>query len=98
MLRHIVSRLHIHNTLVFILTNTTRLYDVIFTYYHTIVYVTSNHCNVAINKYKGEYHLILYFEIAVLIIVSSTVSPSCCSLFYIYQKFISSIRIITLFQ
>ena len=88
MFRHIVSHLHIHNTLVFILTDTTRPYNVVFTYYHTIVYVTSNHCIVAINEYKGEYNLIIYFIIAVVIIVSSTTVTSCCSLFYIYQNFL----------
>ena len=65
MFRHIVSCLHIHNTLVSILTDTTRLFIVVVTYYHTIVYVTSNHCIIAINEYKGDYHLIIYFKIAV---------------------------------
>ena len=38
------------------------------------------------------------FKITVVITVLCIAVPYCCSLFYIYQKFFSSIRIITLFQ
>ena len=66
----------------------TRLYNSVVTYYHTIIYVTSKHCIVAINEYKGEFHLIIYFKSAVVFIVSSTSVSSCCSLFYIYHIFL----------
>ena len=98
LLSHIVSRLHIHDTLVSISTNTMRLYNVVVTYYHTSVYVTRKNFIVAINKYKVEYHLILYFKRAVVFIVSSTAVLSCCSLFYIYHIFFSFNQIITLFR
>ena len=88
--------LHIHDTLVSILTDMTRLYNVVVTYYHTIVYVTSKHCIVAINKDKGEFHLIIYFKSAILFIMSSTAFSSCCSLFYIYHIFFSTTRSYTL--
>ena len=64
--------------------NTTRLYNIVVTYYHTIVYVTRKHCIVTIKKYKGDFHLIIYFKSAVLFIVSSTAVSYCCSLLYIY--------------
>ena len=51
-------------------------YNVVVTYYHTIVYVTGKHCIVATNKYKGEFHLIIYFKCAVVFIVSSTAGSS----------------------
>ena len=95
---HIVSRVHIHNTLVFISTDTPRPNNVVCTYYYTIIYVTSKCCSVAINEYKCEYRHTIYFKIAVVIIVLSTAVTYCCSLFYIYQTFIFFIRIITLFQ
>ena len=62
------------------MTDTTRLYNVVVKYYHTIVYATSKQCIVAINKYKGEFHLIIYLKSAVVFIVSSTAGSSCCSL------------------
>ena len=96
--RHIVRRVHIQKTLAFILTDIPQHNHIVCTYYHTILYVTRNRCSVAINEYKGEYHRTIYFKIAVVIIVLCRAVPYCCSLFYIYQKFISFIRIITLFQ
>ena len=82
----------------FFSTNTPRHNHVLRTYYHTIIYVHINRCSVAINKYKGWYHCTIYFKIAVVIIVLCRAVPYFCSLFYIYQKFISFIRIIPLFQ
>ena len=82
----------------YISTNSTRLYNAVFTYYHTIVFVTSKNCIVAIKEYKGEFHHIIYFKIAVVFIVSGTAVPSCCSLFFIYHIFFSFNRIFTLFR
>ena len=78
MFSHIVYCLHIYNTLVSLSTDKTRLYNVIIKYYHTIVYSTGKNCIVAINKYKGEFHFIIYFKSAVLFIVSSTAGSCCC--------------------
>ena len=76
MFRHIVCCLHIYDTQVSLSTDTTRLYNAVVKYYHTIVYVTSKHCIVVINKYKGEFHLVIYFKSAFVFIVLSTSGSS----------------------
>ena len=79
-------------------TDTTRLYNVVVTYYHTIAYVTGKHCIVAINKYKGLFHLIIYFKSAVVFIVSSNAGYSCYSLLYIFMFFVSNNQILHFFS
>ena len=61
-------------------------------------YVYSNRYSVAIKEHKCDYYCTIYFKIAVVNIVLCIAVPYCCSLFYIYHKFIFSIEIITLFQ
>ena len=58
---HSVCRLHIYDTLVSLSTDTPRQNSVVIKYYYTIVYFTDKHCIVAINKYKGKFHFIIYF-------------------------------------
>ena len=41
-------------------TDTPRRYNAVVKYYHTIVYSTGKNCIVAINKYKGKFHYIVY--------------------------------------
>ena len=63
------------------------LYNVVVKYYHTIVYSTGKNCIVAINKYKGNFHFIIYFKNAVVFIVSSTAGSSCCSVLCLFRIF-----------
>ena len=60
--------------------------------------VTGKNCIVAINKYKGEFHLIIYFKSAVVFIVPSTAGSSCCSLLYIFHIFVSNKKILHFFS
>ena len=59
-----------------------------------VTYVTGKHCIVAINKYKGKFHLIIYFKIAVVFIVLISASSSCCSLLYFFIFFVSNNQIL----
>ena len=94
MFRHIVFSLHIYNTLVSLSTDTTRLYNIVVKYYHTIVYSTGKNCIVSINKYKGKFHFTIYFKNAVVFIVSSTAGYSCCSVLCLFRIFISKNQIL----
>ena len=96
--RHIVCCLHIYDTLVSLLTNTTWLYNVAVKYYHNIVYVTSKHFIIAINKSKGEFHIIIYYKGAVVFIVLSTAGSSCCSLLCFYHILITNNQILHFFS
>ena len=42
------------------------------------LYFYSNRYSVAINEHKGEYHCTIYFQIAVVNIVSCIAVPYCC--------------------
>ena len=84
--RHIVGCLNIHDTLVSISTDPTQVYNVVVTYHHTIIYVTSKHCIVAINEYKGELHLIIYLKSRLCILCRVPLFPLAvyCCIFFIY--------------
>ena len=70
--------LHIYNTLVTIMTNTPRLYQVVVKYYHIFSNNTGKHCIFAINQHKVKWHYIDDFTNAILFIASSTAGSSCC--------------------
>ena len=58
---------------------------------------TGKNCIFAINKYKGEFHLIIYFKSAVVFIVLSTAGSYCCSLLYFFIYIFYNNRILHFF-
>ena len=74
---HIVCRLHIYNTLVYLTTYTLRLNNVVVEYYHIIVFATGKHFIFAINQYKGKFDFINGFKNVIVFIASITAGSSC---------------------